>query len=93
MVNKDWTWEDYEYLYRHYNILPVNTIAEKLGRSVSSTVSHAEKLGLFPRSNFSRKDLLTARNYSGQLGTALIFLLPEYSTANIEELMACVENC
>lgn len=92
MTNKDWTWDDYEYLYRNYNIVPVKEIAKKLDRSVSSVISHAEKLLLVPKSEFSKSDLALARNYGSQLGTALVFMLPEYSTPKVEELIQCAAN-
>lgn len=92
MSNKDWTWDDYEYLYNNYNIIPTQEIAEHLDRSVSSVTSHAEKLGLLPISSFDKKDISCAARYGSQLGTALVFLLPRYSTAKMEELLRCVNG-
>lgn len=91
MSNVDWTWEDYDYLYRNYNLIPTTEIAKKLNRSVSSVIGHAEKLGLYSKSGYTRRELGQAVTYGKQLGTALIFLLPEYSTAMVEGLMECAK--
>lgn len=92
MDDKNWTWDDYEFLYRNYNIIPVKEIAAKLERSVSSVNAHAEKLGLIPIPVFPKKDINIAQTYGAQLGTALVFMLPEYSTAKMEELLQCING-
>lgn len=89
MNNKEWSWEDYDYLYKHYNTVPISEIAEHLGRSISSVNSHAEKLGLFPIFTPVQKDINLIRTYHKQLGNAVIFLTPTYSTAMVEDVIKC----
>lgn len=91
MSNKEWTWDDYAFLYRNYNIMPVKYIAQELQRNVGSVISHAEKLGLLPKVKASQEDCNLVSEHKKQLGTALIFLLPEYSTAMMEDLIACTK--
>lgn len=91
MNSKEWTWEDYEFLYRNYNLVHVKDIAAKLQRSVGSVVAHAEKLGLLPKVSTSQEDKNLVAEHKKKLGTALVFLLPEYSTAMMEDLIACTK--
>lgn len=91
MNSKEWTWEDYEFLYRNYNLVHVKDIAAKLQRSVGSVVAHAEKLGLLPKVSTSQEDKNLVVEHKKKLGTALVFLLPEYSTTMMEDLIACTK--
>ena len=84
-----WSFEDYDYLYKHFNVDGVTACAKALQRSETAVQSKAAKLGLVPQGAFTPQELSFANSYGKALGGALIFVLPYRTSVECEELIEC----
>lgn len=87
--NAPFTLDEYDYLYKHYAELGAAECAERLNRTVGSIENHAYKLGISSKSKFKQYELDYASTYGRALGTAMIFLLPDRTSTEVEELIRC----
>lgn len=92
MDSNSWRWEDYAYLYKHYPKEGAKFVSSQLGRSVSVVVQKAEKLGIHENVPFSPEEVKISTAYGKKLGTALMFLMPERTTHEVEELLQCTRK-
>lgn len=89
MDNNNFTFEDYKYIYEHYNTDNVDDIAKKLGKSSVQVITKASKLGLRGVKEFTNEHAQAAKYYGKTLGTAIIFLFPELTIPEAKELLQC----
>ena len=89
-TNSNWSYSEYDVLYKEYPINGPVAVSDKIGRTVTSTVGRASKMGLNVPTPFTPQELQLARVYRAQLGDALIFLMPNRTTVEIEALLRCV---
>lgn len=89
MQGDTWTFNEIDYVYKHYNTDGVESVSTELNRSVSSVRCKAEKLNLKSCGDFTRSELNYASTYAKSLGTALTFLLPNRTSHEVEELIKC----
>lgn len=87
-----YTYDEYAYIYNHYNTEGAAAISEALERSVPSIENKASKLGLVPHGVFTTNELALAQKYGADLGEAMIFLMPERTIPEIQELIACTRK-
>lgn len=87
-----YTYEEYDYIYNHYNTDGATAVAEQLDRSVPSIENKAAKLGLVNKGVFTTNELQLAKKYGSTLGDAMIFLLPERTVPEIREMIACANG-
>lgn len=85
--NVNWSLKDYETVYKEYPVVGPVPVADKLNRTVNSVVSRAVKLGVDVPRDFTDEEKAIAKQYSKQLGKALIFLLPGRTVYEIETLL------
>ena len=90
-INK-YTYEEYDYIYNHYNTDGAAAVAEQLDRSVPSIENKAAKLGLVNKGVFTANELQLAKKYGNTLGDAMVFLLPERTVPEIREMIACANG-
>lgn len=88
-VNKLWNYNDYKTVYAQFPIIGAIDTATLLGRSVNSTISKAVRMNISTPTEFSPMELSMAENYGKTIGKSLIFLLPNRTTTEIEELLRC----
>lgn len=88
-VGTPWTFQDYDYLYKHYNTDGAVACADVLHRSVDHVEAKAEKMSLIPQGAFKQYELDLASTYGKTLGGAMIFLLPHRTTYEVKELIEC----
>ena len=84
-----YTFEDYDYIYRHYNVDGAESVAAVLNRSVQSVNAKAVKMNLVGAKELTQQEKEYARNYGKVLGTALVFLMPGSTSFEIKEMLAC----
>ena len=87
-----WTFQDYDHLYKHYNQEGAEKCSEDLSRSRPSVTSKALKMGLHREGAFRPEEIKLAKSYGKVLHGALIFLLPNRTTSEVEELIECVNQ-
>lgn len=84
-----YTFEDYDYIYRHYNVDGAESVAAALNRSVQSVNAKAVKMNLVGAKEFTQQEKEYVRNYGKVLGTALVFLMPGRTSFEVKEMLAC----
>lgn len=84
-----WTFQEYDYLYKHYNKDGGKKCAEALGRTIAQVENKADKLGLLAQGSFKQYELDFASTYGKTLKGAMIFLLPHRTSYEVEELIEC----
>lgn len=89
MQGDSWTFSEIDYVYKHYNTDGAESVANKINRSVSSVRCKAEKLNLKSCGEYTHNELNYTSTYAKTLGTALIFLLPNRTSHEVEELIKC----
>ena len=62
-----YTYDEYEYIYNHYNTDGAAAISEALERSVPSIENKANKLGLVPHGVFTTNELALAQKYGADI--------------------------
>ena len=87
-----YTFDDYDYIYKHFNQDGPVSVAQHLGRSVASVTNRSTKLNLLSQGAPTAEELKYCRNYGKTLGTALMFLMPNRTTVEIEEMLACLKS-
>ena len=87
-----YTYEEYDYIYKHYNTDGAEAISQCLERSVPSIENKANKLGLSPKGVFTTNELQLAQKYGSTLGDAMVFILPDRTVPEIQELVACTKG-
>ena len=89
MQSKPWTYEELDVLYNNYAKIPVTDLADKLGRTVQSIESKAIKMHLHKATPFTNTERHYAKTCGKELGTALMFLMPDRSVSEVEVLLSC----
>ena len=89
MNNNVFSYEDYLYLYEHYDVDELDDIVKKIGKSSMQIIAKARKLGLRGTKEFTPQHMQAAKYYGKTLGTALIFLFPELTVPEVKELLQC----
>lgn len=85
-----WTFADYDYLYKHYNTDGADKCALALNRSPAAITAKAMKLNLRPQGEFKEAELKQVKSYGKVLGTAMMFIIPYRTSYEIKEMMTCV---
>lgn len=88
--NANWSLQEYTVVYNEYPFSGPVPIADKLNRTVNSVVGKAIKLGVEMPKEFTPEEKHLAEVYGKQLGSALIFLLPNRTVVEVGELLKCV---
>lgn len=84
-----WSFEDYDYLYKHFAVNGVVSCAKELQRSETAVTSKSMKLGLSSQSPYTAQELNFANSYGKVLGGALMFLMPNRTSGECKELIEC----
>lgn len=88
MQNDTWTFQDYDYLYRNYCRNGPKFVADNLDKNVMTTSKKATKMGLL-YGDYTEDEMNTIRTYGKDLGGALIFLIPDRCSYDLEEMSRC----
>lgn len=88
-TNQSWTIQDYDYLYKHYCSDGPKACANHLGVPVGLVKIKAKQLGIFFKRKATKEEIHLCKCYSTALGSALIFLMPDRSVSEIEEMVQC----
>lgn len=88
----DWTWDDYDKLYKNYGVIPTEELAKQLGRTPISTCLHAEKLLLFSSEGATLEEYRFLKQYGKHLKQAAVFFIPDRSVNALEEMIKCIDS-
>lgn len=92
MQSKPWTYADLDMLYKEYAYSDTEELAKKMNRTVQSVESKALHLNLYKSVSFTNTEKKTAEMFGKELGTALIFLMPDRTVTEVEVLLSCEKD-
>ena len=84
-----WSIQEYDFLYRYYCYNGPQFVAEGLDRTPQAVSNKAQKMDLLC-GEFTREELETIKKYGSTLKGALIFLMPNRSRYDFEEMVRCL---
>lgn len=89
---QNWSWNDYDTVRRQYPYKGKRLVGDLPGRSAINIESKAERLHTYIHSPFTPEELKIAKSFGKSLKECIIFILPDRSISEIEELLECVSN-
>ena len=89
---QNWSWNDYDIVRRQYPYKGKRLTEDLPGRSTINIESKADCLRTYIHSSFTPEEIKIAKSFGKSLHECIIFLLPDRSISEIEELLACVSN-
>lgn len=86
-----WTWQEYDTIRTRYPKEGADIVKDLNNRSVVAVKNRALKMYTSECLPFNEEELKYAKKFGSTLGTALIFLFPDRSPVEIEDLLKCVK--
>ena len=86
-----WTWAEYDTIRKHYPKEGKKVVRMLNNRSVSALESRAIKINTFEHVEFTEEEVKLAKKYGKCMGKALMFMLPDRTPYEIEDLLHCVK--
>lgn len=84
---QNWSWHDYDLVYKQYPFKGVEVKDELADRTPTSIMTKAKRLGVSTDCPLTEAERELISKYGKDLGTALIFILPERTTEEIKEAL------
>lgn len=90
MQSDTWTFQDYDFLYRNYCQNGSKFVADNLGKNALTASKKASRMGLL-YGDYTDEERDTIRKYGKYLNGALVFLMPDRCSYDLEEMARCVD--
>lgn len=92
MLGNNWTWTDYDFLYKNYANLGAEEVAKRLNKPVDTVITKSEKMHLRDKHSYTKEEIKLSRAYGSILKGSMIFLIPDRTSKDIKELLACAKK-
>ena len=91
-LSQFWTWDDYDTIRKEYPYKGKAITEDLPERSLTVIENKAERLNTYIHTTFTEQELKVAKSFGKSLKGCLLFLLPNRTPREIEELLACVSK-
>ncbi len=86
-MERSWTWKDYDLIRTRYPLEGISIAKEFPGSAKDTVRSRAVRIDAGPPHQFTEAEMDLVQRYGSTLGTALIFLIPDRTPAEIEQFL------
>lgn len=86
-----WTWQEYDTIRKRYPKEGADVINLLHNRSASALASRAMKINTYEHVEFTDEELWLAKKYGKSMGKALMFIFPDRTPYEIEDLLRCIK--